>query len=215
FVDRLLYLGAVPLALAALALRGRLDRVGRAFAAVGLLFVVLSLGTTLRIIGPDPVLIPVGDELAGRFYRPYSFLTPHSPFYGLPRGPIQPGTVNVPMPALLLYLGLPLFSSMRNLDRFVLLSMLALAVLAGVGFSRVRLAAVPRGVLALLLIGLFVFETHVPYELSSTAPRRSDLWLASADRRPLAHFPLGEALSGPSEYYTIYHGQPVIFGSGS
>jgi hypothetical protein len=168
-VDRWISLGLVTLPLAVLGWRG-----SRALTAVAGVFVVLALGTTLRIAGPD-------------------------------------GAVGVPMPARLLWDGLPMFGSMRNLGRLILPALLATAVLAAFGLARLRVGF--AGAIALAV--LVTFESYVPYELTATAARPIDVWLARQERRALMHFPLGEAISGPQVYYSIHHRQPIAFGYGT
>jgi hypothetical protein len=174
FVERLIYLGWVPLALAAVALRRGLDPPVRALAAVAVFCVVLALGTTLRTAGTE-------------------------------------GDLGVPMPALALWQTLPMFGSMRNLGRMVMPALLALSVLAAFGLARLRVGRAAAVGLALFV----VFESYIAYELSPTAPRPVDAWLAQQERRPLMHYPLGDAISGPQVYYSIHHGQPIAFGYGT
>ena len=169
FVERWISLGLVTLPLALLGWRG-----APALAVVAAVFVVLALGTTLRIAGS-------GDP---------------------------PG---VPMPALALWSWLPMFGSMRNLGRLVMPALLALSVLAAFGFQRLRLGRAAGVGLALFV----AFESYVPYELTRTEARPVDLWLAEQERRPLMHFPLGEAISGPQVYYSRHHRHPVVFGYGT
>jgi hypothetical protein len=47
-------------------------------------------------------------------------------------------------------------------------------------------------------------------------PRPVDLWLADqSDPAPIMEFPLSTALSGPSLFYTRYHGKPITYGYGT
>ena len=213
-VERMLYLGALPTVLAVVgALRCR-ERAVRAFLAVAVVFVVVALGTTLRL-GGGAIYLPVPSAAADGFYGAMSWLAEHGSFYGGPYPRPPPGTVNVPMPALALYFWLPLFSSMRTLGRLTVLVMLAIGVLAGVGVSTLRWRGSARAVGVPLLVAATVFETLVWYGTTPVAPRAVDLWLAQAPRRVMAEFPLSQALSGPGLYYTIHHRQPVIFGYGT
>jgi hypothetical protein len=213
-VERMLYLGAVPTILAVVGVVRSRDRAPRAFAAVAVVFLVLALGTTLRF-GGEAVYVPVPPRVSEAFYRSMAWVAERGSLYAGPYEQPPPGTVNVPMPALAPYLWLPLFSSMRSFGRMALLSMLAIAVLAAVGASRLGWVGRKRALAMPLLVGATFLETLVWYETTPVGPRAVDVWLAQADRRVLAEFPLSVALSGPGQYYTIHHGKPVVFGYGT
>jgi hypothetical protein len=214
FVERLLYLGVVPVALAIVALRCRRDPVADAFAFVAAVFLILALGTTLRWSG-EPVYVQVGSATADRFYAVMSYLSEHASLY---RGPYEqppPGTVNVPMPGLVPYLWLPLFSSMRTPGRMAVHAMLAISVLAAFGFSRLGWRGRARALAAAGLVGFAFLDTLIWYEASPARPRAVDLWLAGAERHAVAEFPLAEGMSGPGLFRSMYHGKPIIHGYGT
>ena len=151
-----------------------------------------------------------------------------------------PGRIPIPLPALLLYLFLPLGNAMRTLYRFGLMTTFSVAVLAGSGAARLlggsslptsvdREANAQRGalprlsagrvLLCALLLGLVLFDflpAPLPFGFSEIRPQPLDLWLAA---RPsdavIMQFPLVRALSGDSLYRTKYHGKNVAYGQGT
>jgi hypothetical protein len=209
FVERELWIGVVPVVLAVVAVRRRHPE-ARAFVLLALAFAVVSLGTGLRL-GGDGVYLNVGPRWAGAYYRVMSWVSENASFYHGPYDQPPSGTIDVPMPGLLLYWFLPAFSSMRNLARFAIVTMFGLAVLAGLGASTLRWRGVVRAVGTVVLGLAFVADTYIPYPLSPVTPRPADLWLAAQpDARTLAEFPLAESLGGFNQYQTIAHGHPTI-----
>jgi hypothetical protein len=150
-------------------------------------------------------------------------------------GPLQrPGAVPVLLPGALLYLFAPLGDALRTMYRFGLMTITAVAVLAGYGVAAWlpqacrqaegklwrRNQVVSRHALGgLLLSALVCFEFAVAplgFGYTRLPEQPLDRWLAAqpAGSRVM-QFPLVRALNGSSLYRTIAHGQPVCYGHGT
>jgi hypothetical protein len=117
-----------------------------------------------------------------------------------------------------LYRLVPGFDFVRVPSRITLLTVLALAVLAGIGFDRLRsqLARLSLLTLALLELAAFPLETK-PYAIPSSP---MDSFLAASDRAPIAVFPVPDPrdsvlsasrhslymLSSTSHYFPMVNG---------
>jgi hypothetical protein len=130
------------------------------------------------------------------------------------------GHIYLPLPTLMLYLYLPLFSGMRVWTRMAQVSLLGVAALAALGFHCLasRLA-IRRWVTSVITVCLVVLEFSAwPYAMGSTKveARPVDLWLAaqSADGAVM-EFPLSKALSGRALYATLSHGKSIASGYGT
>lgn len=137
------YLGWVPLALAIVgvcSLIGSRPAVRALLWTAGVSFVV-SLGTTLHW-GGKRVYIPVPgwvESLFSRFmYILMGRLALNPAEYHALRAT---NAILVPLPALLAYLFVPFVGGMRTLYRFGLMTMLAVAVLAGIGVASLGTAS--------------------------------------------------------------------------
>ncbi|HYO89262.1 MAG TPA: hypothetical protein VER79_11475 [Candidatus Limnocylindrales bacterium] len=143
-----------------------------------------------------------------------AFVLSLGPYLHISRLPLP-----IPLPALILR-ELPVFSSLRTWIRFAFVVQLGLSILGGAGIYltlRSPRAARFRHGLAAALIGLVLFEAWpgslgiVPVE-----PRPVDLWLAAqADDAPIMEYPLSVAESGPSLFYTLFHGKPITYAYGT
>ena len=136
----------------------------------------------------------------------------------------------IPLPYALLYFVAPGFSSMRAPARFAVLALLALCVLAGVGYHMLRRryfnrsATVWRGIVVALfaLAGLSAWN-HSPSLLeipTSTTMPPVYRWLADQPGAgPILEFPVPERDAEESEVgslrqlYVLYHGKPRLDGN--
>ncbi len=227
--ENLLYLGIVPMLLAVAA--WRLEESGpvkRAYLWLGGLSLVLALGTTLHL-GSDPVYVPLPEGLADLFHKGMYVLTGRLAlnkvsYYAM----VRPGAVPIPMPGLLVYLFLPFADNMRVWARFGLVTSCVVAVMAGIGITRlVKLLAERRGTasgawrtcvlfLATLLV-LFEFAVlPYPFGYSVVKPQPVDQWLsAQAGDGALIQYPLDRSWYGEQLYRSVTHGRAMAYGYGT
>jgi hypothetical protein len=227
--ENTLFVGFVPLALAAVALTWRRDRTPIAFALLSLVFAVLALGTTLHW-GNAPLYVAVPAVVERAFTAAMSVLSTRLALYPISSYSLRvAGAVYLPLPTLLLYLFLPFFSAMRVWGRFGLVTLFGIAALAGYGLrtlqNRVSLPqrSSPAGrrmvLLAAVLLALVVLEfAAVPYALGACRiePRAVDDWLA---KQPgdfaILELPLSKALSGRTLYAMRNHDKKIVSGYGT
>ncbi len=237
-LEQMLFLGWVPLGLAAFALWRQRDLTWRAFAWLSAVFVLLSLGTTLHWHNA-PVYITVPGWLERVFTLGMGFLTKRLALFPISSYSLRvEEAVYVPLPTLLLYLFLPFFSAMRVWARFGLIAALGVSVLAGRGLQRLLSKSVqqrvpandsirhPAGarigtgqlVVALLCAAVTLEFASFPYALgwSKVQARPVDGWLASQQGDfAIMEFPVSTALSGRSLYAMRIHGKSITFGYGT
>lgn len=220
--EGVLYLGWATLALAAVGLWRRRDRAMRPYMWLGLAGLVLALGTTLHVAG-GPLRIPAPEGVARTFARGMYFLTEKAALNPLCFGKMDaPGTVLVPMPALLLYLFFPFFAAMRVPARFALMAILSVSVLAGAGVAslaeRVQARAARVALAVGLALALALDLASVPFPLGYSEARGQpvDAWLAAQDKpSPVAQFPQERTWYGYPLYQQRFHGQPIAYGYGT
>lgn len=227
--ENLLYLGIVPLLLAAVG--WRLEASGpikRAYLWLGGSSLVLALGTTLHL-GSDPLYIPLPEGLADLFHRGMYVLTGRLALNKVSyHAMVRPGAVPVPLPGLLAYLFLPFANSMRVWARFGLVTSCAVAVMAGMGIAQgTRLLARRkgsglgrwRGRACLLATALVLFDFAVlPYAFgySLVKPQPVDQWLAAqAGDGAVIQYPLDRSWYGEQLYRNVTHGKAMAYGYGT
>ncbi|HMO59123.1 MAG TPA: hypothetical protein PKC19_17350, partial [Roseiflexaceae bacterium] len=125
------------------------------------------------------------------------------------------GDLQIPMPAMLINLHVPVLQSIRVWARMVYFAQIAVAMLAALafigytGWSHRR-----RAVMLLLAIGV-VFEllNRAPW-VTTTDPRGVDRWLA---QQPVAGslVQVPDILAGYNEYYTLFSRRPLLLGYGT
>ena len=143
--------------------------------------------------------------------------------------PIQmDGAIPVPLPGMLFYLFVPFGDGMRTFYRFGLMTMFAVAVLAGMGVAsisqsrgaretagrRVRPAWLVPIVLVVLVVAEFA-AFPLPFGLSRTAAQPLDEWMETGVSNGVMQYPLVRALNGPSLYRSVHHGRPMAYGHGT
>jgi len=221
-VPGMAYVGLTILALAVLS-RGMKENATqrRALLIITGVAVVLSLGLTLHVRG-ERVYLPVPAVVEEVFTKLMILLTIYLALnpvaaYAMPTGL----GIYIPLPNLLLYLFVPFFNSMRDWRRFALIPALALSVLAGVGAGHLLASrrGMTRVVTGVLLLGLVLVDLSVvplPFGMSLTQPRPSDLWLAQQPGEfAVMQFPFhARAYAGPSLYGMMTHGKRVTYASG-
>jgi len=217
WVERSLYLGAVPLLLAlAAVLARREERVVRALGWLAVSSFVLALGPTLHWAGRRVhVTIPAG-AMAILYHLGVT------PYLAARLDPVLLGDMQlyhylfVPLPMLLLYLFAPFTASMRTVARFGGITTLAVAGLAGRGVAFLHARCVSRAAhwglpAALVMAILFEFFT-LPYEMTELKPRPVDLWLADQPPGVVVELPVKEGLHPLKDYYATVHRQATVFG---
>lgn len=127
------------------------------------------------------------------------------------------GRFPIPLPILPLFLAFPIFGSMRVWTRFGVMTVFAVAVLAG--FGLVELLAQLKGkrdaFLSVVLLTLVLFDfLAVPLPMSKVEPRPVDLWLArQAGMFNIIQLP--PDFAGLQMYYSIIHGKRIAVGTGT
>jgi hypothetical protein len=237
-LEQMLFLGWVPLGLAAFALWHERGLTWRAFVWLSVIFVLLSLGTTLHWLN-SPLYIAVPGWLERVFTLGMGLLTKRLALYPISSYSLRvENAVYVPLPTLLLYLFLPFFSAMRVWARFGLIAALGVSVLAGRGMERLLNNSAEHPVPAkdgvgwppgarvskaqlvtVLLCAAVILEfASFPYALgwSKVQARPVDGWLASQQGDfAVMEFPVSAALSGRSLYAMRIHGKSITFGYGT
>ncbi len=223
YTPGMLYLGWIPLALALWALWHRRDHrlLWGGWALAGAL---LALGTTLHWAG-ERVYLQGPSQIQYYLYRLLFALdrfalhpleAPRRLFYAIPNG------FFIPLPALLAHMFVPFMASIRWWVRFGLVTVLGVAVLAGLGLDDLqrRYSRLMRrnAVTALLLLGIVVEFAAFPFTagLSRVAPQPVDRWLAAqAGKGAVIQFPLIKSKNGPALYAYVFHRKPLAYGFGS
>jgi hypothetical protein len=129
--------------------------------------------------------------------------------------------LSIPMPVFFLNLIFPPLRSFRHFGRWGLAASLVLAVLAGLGFTKLAIHLGPRrqAVLGLgcLLLLMLEFNTQPLPAVTSVEQMRRDVdsWLASQrEQSVIIEYPLSYTTSGQTLYYTIAHKQRIVHGYG-
>ncbi|MBN1679333.1 MAG: hypothetical protein JW966_03525 [Anaerolineae bacterium] len=128
-------------------------------------------------------------------------------------------SLGIPLPALALREIAPFATSVRSWGRFSLIVTMGMCILASAGIALALHTSSPKAqkrVIAILLL-LVLFTTWIgPWELIRVEARPVDAWLANQPSHSvLMQYPIGEALSGSSVFYTRTHQQPIVFGYGT
>ena len=224
------FLGFVPLALALWGWRrsSHARPVARVLVCLGVISFVLALGTTLHVAGRR-VYLPVPEPVESFFSRAMYFVTGRLALNRSSYFPIQTdGAIPVPLPGMLFYLFIPFGDGMRTFYRFGLMTMFAVAVLAGMGVAglsqrrRDRDAAGRRVLPAWLvptvlvvLVGAEFASFPLPFGLSRTSVQPLDEWMETGVSAGVMQYPLVRALNGPSLYRSVHHRRPMAYGHGT
>ena len=122
----------------------------------------------------------------------------------------------VPLPMLLLYLFVPFTASMRAVARFGVVTVLAVATLAGYGVALLAArwnSRFRQTVFTGLLCGGILFELlALPNQTTALEPRPVDLWLAQQPKGAVVEMPIQESVQPLQRYYATVHQQPSVLG---
>lgn len=217
WVEKNLYLGMIPSLLALVALvKKRNNRAVIALVWIALISFTLALGPSLHWAGQRVLLtIPPG-AMAVLYHlgiTPYltSRLDP-----GLLTDMQRNHYIFIPLPMLLFYLFVPYTASMRVGARFGMITIMAVAALAGCGITILGERWVGRyirwGVLALVVVAILFEFLALPYEMTVLRPRLVDLWLAEQPRGVMVELPIQDGMHPLKDYYATVHQQAMIFG---
>lgn len=214
WVEKGLSLGVIPLILATVALMGQWQkRRVRALGIIALTSFSLALGPTLHWAG-ERVEFTVPTGLMALLYhlRITPYLTQHLDPVLL--SDMQTNHyVFVPLPMLFFYLFVPFSKAMRSVGRFGLLTILAVAALAGQGTVRAWQELRLRRILPWVVVLLVIFEFwSLPYEMTELEPRPVDRWLAAQPSGVTVELPVKDGLPPLKDYYATVHQQPTVFG---
>lgn len=231
------YLGIVPLLLALVGIlgRGRRRDARGAYVWLGVASFILALGVVLHWNGEVlEIRVPPGVETF--FVRGMSTLMSKWAWHKASYYDIflRSGAIPVPLPALLVYLFLPQGSALRTLYRFGVVTVLAVAVLAGMGAARIiggrQKSGGPAGrsqrrrawgplLKTSVLLGFVLLDlcaAPLAYGFTEVKAQPLDQWLgALPDSTVLMQFPLARALSGESLYRSKFHGKCMAYGHGT
>lgn len=202
-VENSLYLGALPMLLAAISLRRkRLGRDARALVILAVSAFVLSLGPFLFTATSIPVMLPI--KAPGWLLAKYGLTT----ISNLP----------VPMPALPVAF-LPLFSGMREYTRFGIIVLAAVSVLAGAGLDAILEVAARRAwrwaPAVLLAVAVAVVAVDfVPRSMTTSAqPTEADRWLGDQPGNgSVLTLPSPREVADQQVYATIFTRKPLAIG---
>ncbi|MCX6546033.1 MAG: hypothetical protein NTV05_16680 [Acidobacteria bacterium] len=127
----------------------------------------------------------------------------------------------IPMPAMFLFLFVPMTSGMRVMSRFGMWTGLMTAGLAGWGtalvLQRLHQRFGHRPVITVIVVavlgGLVLSESQSRIPTMALRPRGVDVWLAQqAQPGAVAELPLESAFLPIQDYYKTIHQRPTIFG---
>ncbi len=207
--DSVVIFGFVPVILAMLLVRKSVTvhaKLGLTLVVIG---VIMMLGMTLHF-GGKPVLVS-----APKFMS--NLIAGFTSVAGVPLS--TGGAIQLPLPSALLYLLLPPMRSFHNFGRWGLVSCLGIAVLGGLGLTKLTETKTRRqrfvlGGLACLLL-LVEFNMQPLKDMTSTTQihRSVDEWLVEhAGSGVIIEYPLSYTMKGQSLYYTMAHGQKIVHG---
>jgi hypothetical protein len=130
---------------------------------------------------------------------------------------LQRSSIPIPLPGYFLVKYFPLYSKMRALMRFGLLTLIFTSLMAGIGsawlINRVRVRW--RAFVTAALIGLVFLDFYPgPYEqFTVVSARPVDYWLASAPGQgAVIQFPAWQLENQDQVYYTSVHNKPYVGG---
>jgi len=215
WVEKNLYVGVIPLLLALVAIVKRRDKAVLALVCTALVSFTLALGPSLHWAG-QRVYLTIPPGAMALLYRvgitPYltSRLDP-----GLLTDMQRNHYIFIPLPMLLLYLFVPFTNSMRAIARFGMVTILAVAALAGCGMARLKEYWTGLHIRWVVpaLVGAVLFEfLALPYEMTVLRPRPVDLWLAEQPKGVMVELPVKDGINPLRDYYATVHQQAMVFG---
>ncbi len=216
-VEKSLYLGLIPLLLALVPLLKRRDeRVTRALAWIASFSFILALGPTLHWAGRR-IYVTIPPGMMAILYH-----LGITPYLATRLDPTLLSDMQlnhytfIPLPMLLFYLFVPFAASMRVVARFGVITVLAIAALAGRGMAILRerrAGHYVRWILPALMVVTVLFEfLSLPYEMTVLRPRPVDLWLAEQPDGVVVELPIADGFHPLKDYYATIHQQATVFG---
>ena len=196
WLDAMLYLGAVTMVWAAVAVhrRWRMGRTGRLiciFALMGLVSFLLSLGRDPQAISFDPW------PLGGGALRA---VQPPLPLF----------------PSEYLARALPFYDGIRVWMRYGIFTILFACLLAGLGAASwlERRRPATRAAVTVFCIVLAMAEMYAgPHMTSELEGRPVDRWLAAQPGKgAVVRVPIWQSIRPEEVYYTLTHGKPLVGG---
>jgi hypothetical protein len=127
------------------------------------------------------------------------------------------GRFPLPLPVLGLFLVFPVFGSMRVWSRFGVMTVFAVAALAGFGLIELQkqLKNGKSSFVSVSLVALVLFDfLAVPFPMSKVEPRPVDLWLKK-QKGQFNIIQLPPDFAGLQMYYSIVHGKRIAVGTGT
>lgn len=222
WVERTLSLGWVLMPLAAFGTWAkRQNRTVQAVFVLGLASLVLALGPTLqwnghRVEFPLPGFISLFATQVGLPGMLEKAIDPSL------AAVVRDGRGFVPLPAMLLYIAIPLTSSIRVIMRFGMVAFWAATVLAGFGIAalldRGKATGWGRRVGAMALGGLVLFDLWggLPADRPQSTdvrPRLVDEWLASQPKpATIVEFPAIENVAATAMMHQTFNRQRMVLG---
>lgn len=200
WMESSLYIGAISLLLAILALFFIKKIQNRAFLysamVVSIISIVLGMGINLHWNNQSLVLqIP-------------AFLQPL----------LNKSETLIYLPSYWLFDRLPFFSSMRALMRFGLFALLFIPTIAAFGFIEIqkKFKYPWKVIFTIVILGLVFFDFYAgtyTNRLSQPQPRPVDIWLADQPQEgSLVQMPFSESVDQAQIYYSIFHQKPFVGG---
>lgn len=223
WTERGVVLGYTAVALAVVALfRRRGSRGVAAIAWVWGVSYLVALGSWLRW-GDRAVHVPVSHAIARVVQR---WIAGRPAFAGESAESIARGELPVPLPALFLYVFVPLTRGMRVMARFGVWTGLMTAALAGWGTTvlfelrnrRQTYASAARDIrqraaILALISAAVLFESWTKLPTIRLVPRQVDLWLKDQpDTTVVVEFPVQQNLRPMQDYYKTVHQRRTVFG---
>jgi hypothetical protein len=215
--ERGVSLGYTALVLAGVALLARKrPRALRAAIAVAAVTYLISLGPTLHS-DDRQVLVPVGAGVAALAAKSIGVF----PSLGAVRARIlSENAVPIPLPAMLMFVFVPLTSGMRVMSRFGVWTGLMTAALAGAGIQLIiaetRRLDWGRRWIPAFVVGaaclLVLVESRSEVDTIRLEPRPADVWLARHPGGAVVELPLEQTFRSVQDYYKTVHGHPTVFG---
>ena len=217
WVERGVALGytAIALALIAFARRRRHRPIVALLAVWGASFLI-ALGPTLHS-GDRQIVVPVPRPIVAVAAK----TLPLAPSLARVRAEIlNQQVLAIPMPAMFLFVFVPMTDGMRVMARFGMWTGLMTAGLAGWG-TYLLIEAVHRRVgnrrlvsivMVTALSGLVLAESWSEIVTLPLHPREVDRWLAQQPQDAVIDLPLDQSQRPLQNYYKTVHGHPTVFG---